>query len=270
MVLAVAVICLLLRRDSSVLEVPLGVEQAVIVAFDGPGLAVAPYKWGVAVNVRIAQVSRQAGRCVYDVRYFVNRTGTFDLKDYLVAADGSTLSGLPGFKFRGDAKLSKDLDTRIRETEEMRIDIGGHYDQVMVLLGLLWIGWLLLLIFFRRPRQVEEADCTAAEPTLAETLRGFQAQLEAGTLNTAGKARMEMLLLQCWRKELDLGPMAMKAAVRAIGCNEKTGALLGQLQHWLHHPMSTVSGKEIAAMVGSVARAESLRTNMQTGEAAAP
>ena len=42
------------------LRVPLGVEQAAIVTYSGPLLAVAPYKWGVAVNVRIAEVTENA------------------------------------------------------------------------------------------------------------------------------------------------------------------------------------------------------------------
>src|SRR5688572_2321263 len=68
------------------LNVPLGVEQAAIVTYSGPAIAVAPYKWGVAVNVRIAGVTEQPGARIYDVRYIVNRGGTFDLKDYLAAA----------------------------------------------------------------------------------------------------------------------------------------------------------------------------------------
>ena len=42
------------RPDPDTMRVPLGVEQAAIVTYSGPNLTVAPYKWGVAVNVRIA------------------------------------------------------------------------------------------------------------------------------------------------------------------------------------------------------------------------
>ena len=56
-------------------NVPLGVEQAAIVTYSGPPIAVAPYKWGVAVNVRIASVTEQPGARIYDVRYIVNRAG---------------------------------------------------------------------------------------------------------------------------------------------------------------------------------------------------
>src|SRR5438445_583290 len=105
-----AVIFLRPKKPPDFLNVPLGVEQAAIVTYSGPAVAVTPYKWGVAVNLRIAKVTEQPGARIYDVRYIVNRAGTFDLKDYLTAEDGSSLSGLPSFKFQGDPKLSKNLD----------------------------------------------------------------------------------------------------------------------------------------------------------------
>src|SRR5690349_10177855 len=81
------------RKPDDSVNVPLGVEQAAIVTYSGPPVAVTPYKWGVAVNVRIAKATEQGGARVYDVRYIVNREGTFDLRDYLTAEDGSPLDG---------------------------------------------------------------------------------------------------------------------------------------------------------------------------------
>ncbi len=237
------------RRKDDGLRVPLGVEQAAIVTYSGPLLAVAPYKWGVAVNVRIAEVTEKPDRRVYDLRYIVNRAGTFDLKDYLVADDGSTLEGLPAFKFEGDPKLSKNLDTRIQETEEIRVDVGGHYYERMALFTLLWIGWLFLLIFWKRPKPPAETDAGPPPPTLAEMMRSFLAQLEAGTLNADAKAKMEMVMLQCWRNELALGNEPMESVLAHIASNGKTSEALKKLQHWLHHPSSSVPSADIAAVI---------------------
>lgn len=244
-------------KDADTLNVPLGVEQAAIITFSGPEISVAPYKWGVAVNVRIAQATEQPGRRVYDVRYIVNRDGTFDLKDYFVAVDGSSLVSLPSFKFKGDAKLSKNLDTRIQETEAMRIDVGGRYYETAALLIVLWLVWLLLLVFYKRPRAATEPDSGPREPTLAELLRGFLTQLEAGTLTVADKARMEMLLLRRWRDELALGEVPMSTALSAIQDSSKTGDALRKIQHWLHHPSSPVQRGEVASAVAPfIAEAE--------------
>jgi hypothetical protein len=237
------------RNGDDSLRVPLGVEQAAVVTYSGPLLAVAPYKWGVAVNVRIAEVTEKPDRRVYDLRYIVNRAGTFDLKDYLVADDGSTLEGLPAFKFEGDPKLSKNLDKRIQETEEIRVDVGGRYYEWMALFALLWIGWLLLLIFWKRPKPPAELDAGRPPPTLAEMVKTFLAQLEAGTLNADAKAKMEMVMLQCWRNELALGNEPMNSALAHIASNGKTSEALKKLQHWLHHPSSSVPSADIAAVI---------------------
>ena len=56
------------RKEPDTLNVPLGVEQAAIVTYSGPSIAVAPYKWGVAVNVRIAEVIERPEKRIYDLR----------------------------------------------------------------------------------------------------------------------------------------------------------------------------------------------------------
>ena len=259
---AVAILFFRKEKEKDTLNVPLGVEQAAIVTYSGPPVAVTPYKWGVAVNVRIAKVSGQSGARIYDVRYIVNRAGTFDLKDYLTGENGSALDGLPSFKFTGDPKLSKALDARIQETEEVRVDVGNHYYAVLAALGVFWIVWLLLLIFWGRAKPLKSA-AAQPEPTLTEMLRAFLAQLEAGTLDAEAKAKMEMLLLRRWREELSLAGVPMNAAHDAIARSEKTGNPLRQLQDWLHRPASQIRSEEIAAVITPYTRSEEPRTNQQ-------
>jgi hypothetical protein len=235
------------KKESDSLNVPLGVEQAAIVTYSGSPIAVTPYKWGVAVNVRIAKVTEQGGARVYDVRYIVNRAGTFDLKDYLTAEDGSQLDGLPSFKFHGDPKLSKELDNRIKETEEVSVQIGGRYYATLVVLGVFWIVWLLLLIFYGRPKRVRVADAAPPEPTLAELLRAYLQQLEAGKLDADAKAKMEMLLLRRWREELAIGNASMISAIETIDRDEKTGDPLRLLQRWLHDPKANIRQEDIVS-----------------------
>jgi hypothetical protein len=237
------------KKDDASLNVPLGVEQAAIVTYSGPALAVAPYKWGVAVNVRIAAITERADARIYDVRYIVNREGTFDLKDYLTAADGRTLTGLPSFQFRGDPKLSKNLDNRIQETEEIRVEIGGHYRATLAALALLWVVWLLLLIFYKRGHRRQLITPPPAEPTVAALLRGLLAQLKAGTLDAAAQARLEMLLLRRWREELALEGTTMTAALASMAQHEKTREPLHRIQTWIHQPTSGATPAEIAALL---------------------
>ena len=236
-----------LREDDS-LKVPLGVEQAAIITYGGPGLVVKPFRYGVAVNVRIAQVTGQAGTKVYDVRYLVNREGVHDLGEYLMSDDGTALSGLPSFRIQGDPKLSKELEARVKETEDIGIQVWGHYRATLWGLFFVWIVWLLLLIFWRRPRK--PAVVPAKPPlTSAEQLRLFLGELENGSLGPEQKARLEMLLLRCWREGLVSADAPMTEVMAAVARGESTGEALERLQRWLHRPGSGVADAEIAAII---------------------
>ena len=236
-----------LQEDDS-LKVPLGVEQAAIITYGGPGLIVKPFRYGVAVNVRIAQVSEREGMKVYDVRYLVNREGEHDLSEYLMSDDGAALSGLPSFKIQGDPRLSKELEARVKETEDVGIQVWGHYRATLWGLGVFWIGWLLLLIFWRRPKK---PVAVVARPPLtsAEQLRQLLAELEQGGLTAEQKARLEMLLLRSWREGLVPADAPMAEVLAAIARGEGTGEALLRLQRWLHRPGSGVVDAEIATII---------------------
>jgi hypothetical protein len=235
-------------RDDDSLKVPLGVEQAAIITYGGPGLVVKPFRYGVAVNVRIAQVTEREGMKVYDVRYLVNREGEHDLTQYLMSDDGTVLSGLPSFKIQGDPKLSKELEARVKETEEIGIEVWGHYRATLWALFVFWIGWLFLLIFWKRPRQ---PVVVAPKPplTVAEQLQLLLVELEQGGLTAEQKARLEMLLLRSWREGLAPADAPMAEVLAAVARAETTGEALVRLQRWLHRPGSGVVDAEIAEII---------------------
>lgn len=247
-VLALVVVAWWWLQEDDNLKVPLGVEQAAIITYSGPGLVVKPFRYGVAVNVRIAQVTEQGGAKVYDVRYLVNREGEHDLIEYLMSDNGSALSGLPSFKVKGDPKLSKELEARVKETEDIGIEVRGHYQATLVALFVGWILWLLALIFWRRPQKPVVA---AAKPplTAAEQLRQLLGELEQGGLTAEQKARLEMLLLRCWREGLVPADAPMAEVLAAIARGERTSEALDHLQRWLHRPGSGVADAEIAQII---------------------
>lgn len=237
----------LLRRDDGI-KVPLGVEQAAIVTCGGPRLIVKPFRYGVAVNVRIARVTETAGARVYDVRYLVNREGEHDLIAYLMADDGSPLVDLPSFKVWGDPKLSKELEARVKETEEIGIELGGHYRATLAALAVLWILWLLALIFWGRPPKPTPTPVRRL-PSLAEQLGQLLGELEQGGLSAAQRARLEMLLLRRWREGLVAADAPMAEALAAVARDASAGEALERLQRWLHRPGSGVADAEIAAII---------------------
>ena len=236
------------QQEDDDLKVPLGVEQAAIITYSGPGLIVKPFRYGVAVNVRIAQVTEQGGAKVYDVRYLVNREGEHDLIEYLMSDNGAALSGLPSFKVKGDPKLSKELEARVKETEDIGIEVRGHYQATLAGLFVFWILWLLALIFWRRPKKPVPAP-VKPPLTVSEQLGALLDELERGGLTAEQKARLEMLLLRCWREGLVPAGAPMAEVLAVIARGERTGEALGRLQRWLHRPGSGVADAEIAEII---------------------
>jgi hypothetical protein len=247
-VLAIIVGAWWLLQEEENLKVPLGVEQAAIITYSGPGLIVKPFRQGVAVNVRIAQVTEQDGAKVYDVRYLVNREGEHDLIEYLMTDNGAVLGGLPSFKVQGDPKLSKELEARVKETEDIGIEVRGHYQATLWALFVFWILWLLALVFWRRPQKPKPVP-VRPPLTLAEQLRLLLGELEQGGLSPEQKARLEMLLLRCWREGLVPAEAPMADVLAAIARGERTGEALDRLQRWLHRPGSGVADVEIAVLI---------------------
>ena len=237
-----------LTREDKLLNVPLGVEQAAIITYGGPELAVKPFKWGVAVNVRIAQVTGAPGGRVYDVRYLVNREGDYDLRDYLTSASGVVPEGLPVFKFHGDPKMSKELEARIKETEQVGVQVGGRYYTKLTVLGCVWLACLYPLIFWGRPKRLALAP-VVAPLTEAEELHGLLAKLRAGALDATGQARMEMILLRCWRAGLLRPDAPMSEVLAAVAKDGRTAEDLRRLQAWLYRRDAKVTAEEIAALV---------------------
>lgn len=235
-------------RSDDRLNVPLGVEQAAIITYGGPRLVVKPFRWGVAVNVRIAEVTEVTGARVYDVRYLVNRAGEHDLTSYLMSESGGPAEGLPSFKVRGDPKLSKELEARVRETEAVDIDVPGHYRATLAGLGVLWLGWLLLLVFYGRSR-VAPPTPVAAPLGIREEILGLIARLEEGRLDVAGRARLEMLLLRVWREGRVAPDAPMSVALESIARDERTGEALAGLQRWLHRSESDLAPGQLAVLL---------------------
>jgi hypothetical protein len=236
------------EKASDVLEVPLGVEEAVIITSDDRPLEPVPFAYGVGLNVRIANMREVAGRRVYDVRYIVNRAGDFDLKDYLRCSDGAAATGVASFKVRGLERLSKDIETRIAETEDTRVVIPARYYETLTVLGVAWIGWLMLLIFWKRKRVHEELPAVAGM-TLADQIRGYLEQFESGRLDAGQQARLEMLIFRQWRQERAWTKRTMADSVAAFRADPEVAEAYAELENWLHRSERSRSAAQIAQAV---------------------
>lgn len=240
-------------------EVPLGVEEAVIIRYAGPRLVARPYRRGASVTLRIAnEAEAGAGAArVYDVRYIVNLPGDFELTDYLMSADGSSIDRLPRFPVRGLSSLSKDLETRIREIEDVGVHFGHWYHESLVGLGAFWVLWLLGLVFVGRPKRAAKPLAPPRTPSLDEEIAGCIDALVCGRLGVDGKARLELLLFRRWRDQLALGDCRMAASCRRIEQSEPAGDVYRTLETWLHDPSGRVGTNELLRACWLLVAAES-------------
>lgn len=229
-------------------DVPLGVEEAVIIRYAGPRLIARPYRRGASVSVRIAHEAEQDGVRIYDVRYVVAMPGEFDVMDYLAAADGSELRQLPSFRVRGQTSMTKDIETRIREIEDVRVRIWHGYYETLVALGGVWLLWLGGLIWIGRPARAPAAEQSPPEPTPAEQIAALLAALARGELTVEGKARLELLLLCHWRERLAIGDERLAGACRRIAADARLGPVYRAMETWLHDPRSSAAAHEIVSL----------------------
>lgn len=254
-VCAIAAVAVVLLRRSPPLppsahDVPLGVEEAVIVRYAGPRLVARPYRRGASVSVRIAEEVQQDSGRVYDVRYVVNLPGEFDLKDYLAASDGSAIDGLPSFKIRGLTALTKDIETRIQEIESVGVHVWHWYYETLFGLGAVWLLWLAGLVFIGRPKRPPKPAPPPPEPSIEEQIARYLEALRRGGLTVVEKARLEILLLQLWRDRLSLNDARMAAACRRIERNSRFGEAYAAVSAWLHAPETAVGPAEVLEHCG--------------------
>lgn len=241
-------IVLLRPRDSepsrSDTDVPLGVEQAVIIRYSGPRLKTRPYRRGASVNLRIADEVQKGRVRVYDIRYVVSLPGEFDLTEYLTSTDGRPIDDLPPFKVRGLTSLTKNIETRIREIENVGVDVWHWYHESLAGLGVLWAAWLLGLIFIGRPKRPPKPPPAPSRPSIMEQIERLLSTMKRRALTIGEKASLEALLLQQWREQLGLAEKRMAASCRDIEQNRELGRIYSKLQAWLHNPRAGVGPED--------------------------
>ena len=84
--------------------------------------------------------------------------------------------------------------------------------------------------------QQTESAAPPPKPTLADRMRPLVEQVASGAADTAQKAELERLLVAFWRSRLDLGSERAVDAIMTIRNHEEAGALLRQVEAWLHAP----------------------------------
>lgn len=207
------------------------VEQVVL---PGSELVARPSTFEAPLVLRVLKTWPHGEHLRYDLEWVGLEPGKYDLVDYLVRKDGSATDALPSVEVEVTSVLPGDEFEPSEVDPEQPRRLHG-YSTLQVVAGALWVVGLLLILFVGRRRR-PRAAAAAPKPTLADRLRPLVEQVAAGDADDARKAELERLLVAFWRARLDLGGLKAGDAIMAIRRHEQAGALLRQVEAWLHMP----------------------------------
>lgn len=228
--------------------VPVGLEQTMTLTLPS-GLVAVPVADQAEVILRIAHVrplnSRQSQ---YDLRYTLMTAGGHDLRTYLQSADGCGMGTdliADAINTEGLSLLPADFGGQLKSHQSAPLPGPVHYRQWLWAGGIMWlIGLAALALGGRRKPAAPAAQTQALDPpvlTTLEKLRGLISRVELGSaLTVEEQSRLESLLLAYWRekKGLSQGDVSMAQAMAALRADPQAGALMEDLDNWLHRPAS--------------------------------
>lgn len=218
------------------------IEQLVL---PGPELIAKPVDDPKApILLRVVATWPHGDAFRYDLEYTGFVAGRHDLREWFVRADGSPAEGLPEIQVKITSVLTP-LSIRPHELEPVEPPAVGGYRSLLVAAGIAWLIGLGALLFFRRRRAAAIADATVPPPTLADRLRPMVEAALHGRLDDARRAELERLLLAHWRERLALREMRTAQAIATLREHDEAGALLRQLEQWLHAPPSDAARADV-------------------------
>jgi hypothetical protein len=223
------------QRDArkSTVGMPARIEQIVL---PGSELEARPAESREApLVVRIVAPYPHGTAFRYDLEFCGLEPGRYDLAKYLKRKDGSTSDDLPELAvevsslLEGGQILPNDLESRAAPR------LGG-YRLLLVVAAVAWLCGLAAILLLGRHRRSAARQAASRSVSLAERLRPLVERAVEGKLDGEGQAQLERLLLTYWRRRLNLQAVEPFAAVALLREHEQAGALLRQVEAWLHKP----------------------------------
>jgi hypothetical protein len=199
------------------------------------------------IVLRVVQVFPHVDDWRYDLSFYGLVPGKYDLREFLQRKDGSGMEGVPPIPV--EIVPIRDLNELVRPALELEKPprVGG-YKLALIAAGVFWVGVLGLLIFGFRKKTEEQLAQRVKPVTLADVLRPLVKKAQSGELSQAGQAELERTLLGIWRKRLKMEDDEPAEAIIKLRQHEEAGALLRELEKWLHRP-GTADDVDVAALL---------------------
>ncbi len=189
------------------------------------------------VAVRVVNTFRHGDAFRYELEFLGFEPGQYDLRQYLRRRDGTSLGELPALPVEVTAVLPAG-QMLPHQAEGRPLPRAGGYRLALAMLSLVWIVGLVWLVRrWRRPGEnLETFPVCLAPLTAAEQLRPLLEKGLKGHLTPQDQAQLERSLLSYWQQRLDLQKLPPPAAMAQLQADPVAGALLRQIEHWLHAP----------------------------------
>lgn len=233
----------------SLMQAPVGmparVQDLVIPGSELEALPIEDRK--TAVVVRIVATYRHGSDYRYDLEVYGLEPGRHDLRNYLRRKDRSEMGAVPSLWIDVESRLPPGhlLPSEVKTSAVQHI---GGYRMAMIGLFAVWTAIVMWLLLSGRRRRPQEQVQVVKEPSPAELLRPLVLDAVAGRISAEKQAELERQLLRYWRRRLKLEDANPVAALAAIREHPQAGALLRQVEDWLHRP-GGAQGVDIASVL---------------------
>jgi hypothetical protein len=200
------------------------------------------------VILRVLDVFPHGTELRYNLEVTALVPGRLDLRDHLEREDGSSIEDLPELPILVHKALP------LGQVEPNPVDVQdpdrvGGYRAWQIAAGALWLVGLVAILFVGRRRRGVLTDGKSQRPlSLADRLRPLVEGAQAGSLDIAGRAQLERLLLAHWRRRRNLEDAKAGEAIATLRRDPEAGALLLKLEEWLHRP-NAASDVDIPALL---------------------
>lgn len=214
-----------------------GMEGRLEILLPESGLTAKAPERRAPLLVRVAGARPHGTLTSYDLRYIGHVPGRYDLRDYLLTADGRPAGGGPAAPVTITGVLPMPHNGWLEERPLRGFSLLARYRSVAVAVVTLWLlAFFVILRMGRRPAAAAVEAAGAKPPTFAERLRPLVERAAAGELSADGQATLERMLIAYWQRRLGLGGVEGEELIARLREHPEAGALLRTLEDWLHRP----------------------------------
>lgn len=201
------------------------------------------------LSVRLLDVKPAQDGFRYDFEVQGFEPGPYDLAAFLVAADPAQPPKFPKIPL----EIRSGLPAGILLPHELRpamVPSLGGYRATMLVLGVVWAGGFMLLLYWLRHKPFETLLHETPPSTAADRLRPLVLAASSGQMDSGGRAQLERLIIGYWRERLpEIGALPPAQAMILLRSHSEAAPLLLALEEWLHARRSRATAKDIETLL---------------------